>query len=110
MLMTRIGAPFALVDRSLCHLYPLNLAQAYLAASLCESIESFVLAIRPDQVSLPANEHSECIGRGDNVKDPARSTLARGRWRFPRHAPLDLYRHPRVGRTLSARAGSDRAA
>ena len=27
MLMTRIGAPFALVDGSLCHLYTLNLAQ-----------------------------------------------------------------------------------
>src|SRR5579862_8146859 len=74
--MTRIGAPFALVDGSLCHLYALNLAQAYL----------------------------------DNVKDLARSTLARGRWRFPRHAPPDLHRHPRAGRTLSAKAGSDRAA
>jgi hypothetical protein len=53
MLMTRIGAPFALVDGSLCHLYTLNLAQAYLAASLCELTEAFVLAIQPDQVSLP---------------------------------------------------------
>jgi hypothetical protein len=50
--MTRIGAPYALVDGSLCHLYPLNLAQAYLAASLCELTEAFVLAIQPDQVSL----------------------------------------------------------
>ena len=53
MLMTRIGAPFALVDRSLCHLYTLNLAQVYLAASLCELTEAFVLAIQHDQVSLP---------------------------------------------------------
>jgi len=53
MLMTRSGAPFALVDCSLCHLYTLNLAPVYLAASLSELIESFVLAIRPDQVSLP---------------------------------------------------------
>jgi hypothetical protein len=53
MLVTRIGAPFALVDGSLCHLYTLNLAQAYLAASLCEFTEAFVLAIQPDQVSLP---------------------------------------------------------
>jgi len=44
MLMTRIGAPFALVDGSLCHLYTLNSAQAYLAASLCELTEAFVLA------------------------------------------------------------------
>jgi hypothetical protein len=51
--MTRIGAPFALVDGSLCHLYPLNLAQAYLAASPCELTEAFVLAIQLDQVSLP---------------------------------------------------------
>src|SRR3984893_14703583 len=50
------------------------------------------------------------MGREDNVKDLARSTLARGRWRFPRLAPLDLHRHPRVDRTLSAKAGSDRAA
>ena len=42
MLMTRIGAPFPLVDGSLCHL---NLAQAYLAASLCELTEAFVLAV-----------------------------------------------------------------
>ena len=28
MLMTRIGAPFALVDGSHCHLYTLNLAQS----------------------------------------------------------------------------------
>jgi hypothetical protein len=41
--MTRIGAPYALFDGSLCHLYPLNLAQAYLAASLCELTEAFVL-------------------------------------------------------------------
>jgi len=41
--MTRIGASYALVDGSLCHLYPLNLAQAYLAASLCELTEAFVL-------------------------------------------------------------------
>ena len=53
MLMTRIGAPFAQVDGSLCPLYPLNLSQAYLAASLCELTEVFVLAIQPDQVSLP---------------------------------------------------------
>jgi len=52
MLMTRIGAPFALVDGSLCHLHTLNLAQAHLAA-LCELTEAFVLAIPPDQVSLP---------------------------------------------------------
>ena len=51
--MTRIGAPYALVDGSLCNLYPLNLAQAYLAASVCELIAAFVLAIQPDQVSLP---------------------------------------------------------
>ena len=51
--MTIIGAPNALVDRSLCHLYTVNLAQAYLAASLCELTEAFVLAIQPDQVSLP---------------------------------------------------------
>ena len=51
--MTRIGAPFVLVDRSLCHLYTLNLAQVYLAASLYELTEAFVLAIQPDQVSLP---------------------------------------------------------
>ena len=51
MLMTRIGAP--LVDGNLCHLYTLNVAQAYLAASLCELTEAFVLAIQPDQVSLP---------------------------------------------------------
>ena len=44
--MTRIGAPYALVDGSLCHLYPLNLAQAYLAASLCELAEAFVPAIQ----------------------------------------------------------------
>jgi hypothetical protein len=53
MLMTRIGAPFALVNGSLCHLYILNLAQAYLAASLCELTEACVLAIQPDQVTLP---------------------------------------------------------
>jgi hypothetical protein len=53
MLMTRSGAPFALVDGSLCHLYTLNLAQAYLAASLCELIAAFVLASQPEQVSLP---------------------------------------------------------
>jgi hypothetical protein len=53
MLMARIGAPFALVDGSLCHLYSLNLAQAYLAACLCDLTEAFVLAIQPDQVSLP---------------------------------------------------------
>ena len=54
MLMTRIGAPFALVDGSLCHLYTLNLSQAYLAASLCELPEAFVSrATQPDQVSLP---------------------------------------------------------
>ena len=54
MLMTRIGAPFALVDGSLCHLYTLNLsARICLAASLCELTEAFVLAIQPDQVSLP---------------------------------------------------------
>jgi len=45
MLMTRIGAPFALVDGNLCHLYTLDVAQAYLAASLCELTEAFVLAI-----------------------------------------------------------------
>ena len=51
MLMTRIGAPFALVDSSIviCTL----LAQAYLAAALRELTEAFVLAIQPDQVSLP---------------------------------------------------------
>ena len=43
MLMTRIGAPFALVDSNLCNLYTLNVAQAYLAASLCELTEAFVL-------------------------------------------------------------------
>ena len=53
MLLTRIGAPLALVDGSLCHLCTLNLAQVYLAASLCELTEAFVLAIQPDQVSLP---------------------------------------------------------
>jgi hypothetical protein len=53
MLMTRIGAPFALVDGNLCHLYTLKLAQVYLAASLPELIEAFVLAIQSDQVSLP---------------------------------------------------------
>ena len=53
MLMTRIGALFALIDRSLCHLYTLNFAQVCLAASLCELTEAFVLAIQPDQVSLP---------------------------------------------------------
>ena len=37
MLMTRIGAPFALVDGSLCHLLE------YLAASLCELTEAFIL-------------------------------------------------------------------
>ena len=51
--MTRSGAPFDLVDGSHCHLYTLNLAQAYLAASLCELTEAFVVAIQPDQVSLP---------------------------------------------------------
>src|ERR1700688_3909050 len=109
MLMTRIGAPFALVDGSLCHLYTLNLAQVYLAASLRELTEAFVLAISLTKVSA-ANEHSECNAREDNVKDLAPSTQARGRWRFPRHARLGLHRHPRVGRTLSAKAGSDRAA
>ena len=44
--MTRIGAPFALVDGNLCHLYTLNVAQAYLAASLCELTEAFVLPIQ----------------------------------------------------------------
>jgi len=34
-----------------------------------------------------AKEHSECAGREGDVKDLAGSTLARGRWRFPRHAP-----------------------
>ena len=53
MLMTRMGAPFGLVDGSLCHLYTLNFSAAYLAASLCELTEAFVLAIQPDQVSLP---------------------------------------------------------
>jgi hypothetical protein len=53
MLMTRMGAPFGLVDGSLCHLYTLNLAQVYLAASLCELIAAFVLAIQPDRVTLP---------------------------------------------------------
>ena len=53
MLMTGSGAPFALVHGSLCHLYTLNVPQAYLAASLCELTEAFVLAIQPDQVSLP---------------------------------------------------------
>ena len=53
MLMTRIGALFALVGRSLCHLYTLNFSASYLAASLCELTEAFVLAIQPDQVSLP---------------------------------------------------------
>jgi hypothetical protein len=52
MLMTRIAAPYALVDGSLCHLYPLNLAQAYWATSLCELTEAFVRAVQPDQVSL----------------------------------------------------------
>jgi hypothetical protein len=31
----------------------LNLAQVYLAASLCELIAAFVLAIQPDRVTLP---------------------------------------------------------
>lgn len=53
MLMTRIGAPFALVDGSLCHPYTLNFAQVYLAASRCELTEACVLAIQLDQVSLP---------------------------------------------------------
>ena len=53
MLRTRMGAPFALVDGSLHHLYTLKLAQVYLAASLCELTEAFVLANQPDQVSLP---------------------------------------------------------
>jgi len=48
-----MGAPFGLVDGSLCHLYTLNLAQVYLAASLCELIAAFVLAIQPDRVTLP---------------------------------------------------------
>ena len=51
--MTRSGAPFDLVDGSLCHLYTLNFSAAYLAASLCELTEAFVLAIQPDHVSLP---------------------------------------------------------
>jgi hypothetical protein len=52
--MTKSGAPFDLVDGSHCHLYTLNLAQSiFLAASLCELTEAFVLAIQPDQVSLP---------------------------------------------------------
>ena len=59
MLMTKIGAPFALVDGSLCHLYTLNFSAAYLAASLCELTEAFVLALG----LAAANEHSECIGR-----------------------------------------------
>ena len=42
-----------MVDGSLCHLYTLNFSAAYLAASLCELTEAFVLAIQPDQVSLP---------------------------------------------------------
>jgi hypothetical protein len=46
MLMTRIGAPLALVDGSLCHLYTLNIAKAYLVASLCKLTEAFVLAIQ----------------------------------------------------------------
>ena len=62
MLMTRIGSPFPLVDGSLCHLYPLNLAQAYLAASLCDLTEAFVLATQPDQASLPTNEYFEAQG------------------------------------------------
>ncbi len=53
MLMTRIGAPLALLDGSLRPLYSLNLAQDILPASLCELTEAFVLAIQPDQVSLP---------------------------------------------------------
>jgi hypothetical protein len=53
MLVTRIGAPFALVDGNLCHLYALNLALAYLAAFLGDLTEAFVLAIQPDQASLP---------------------------------------------------------
>ncbi len=53
MLMTRIEAPFAPVDGSLCPLYPLNLAPVCLGVSLCELTEAFVLAIQPDQVSLP---------------------------------------------------------
>ena len=53
MLVTRIGAPFALVDGSLCHLYPLNLAQAFWLLSSANLAEAFVLAIQPDQVSLP---------------------------------------------------------
>ena len=52
MLMTRIGAPFALVDGSLCHLYTLKLRR-YIWLLLCELTEAFVLAIQPDQVSLP---------------------------------------------------------
>ncbi len=53
MLVTRIRAPFALVDCSFCHLYILNLAHAYLAACLCKLTEACVLAVQPDQVSLP---------------------------------------------------------
>ena len=53
MLMTRIGAPFALVDGNLCHLYTLNVAQAYLAGSLRELTEPSFWLFKPGQVSLP---------------------------------------------------------
>ena len=62
MLMTRIGAPFALVDSSLRPLYTLNLAQAEFPASLCELTEAFVLAIQPDQVSLPRTSIPNAYG------------------------------------------------
>jgi hypothetical protein len=62
MLMTRMGAPFAPVDGSLCHLYTLKLAPVYLAASLGELIEAFVLAIQSDQVSLPRTSSPNAQG------------------------------------------------
>jgi hypothetical protein len=62
MLMTRIWAPFALVDGSLCHLYTLKLAQVYLAASLRELTEAFVLAIQSDQVLLPRTNSPNAQG------------------------------------------------
>ena len=88
MLMTRIEAPFALVDGSLCHLYTLNLAQVYLAASLCELIAAFVLAIQPDQVSLPrTSPNAQSVRAPSKIQhDP--------RWRVV--AGVFLATHPSV--------------
>jgi hypothetical protein len=54
MLMTRIGAPLTLVDGSLCHLYHFEPGARHIwLLPLCELTEAFVLAVQPDQVSLP---------------------------------------------------------